>query len=192
MGCATLKNRGQLKIIGYDKKGYATRLPSSTTPKMKYGIPKFPRITSSPSPRDNSTDFNSTTANQSETQSANNAVITISIVVPVCFMILGGSLIFLQYRYGTGFRCGCIPYRRRMDKLKNSNEDVSNSNQMESEGSQAQCTSGTQTEQHEIENIGPAEPHYTEKEKEKNVFNFCKKRTLENIKKFKTPEVEIV
>ena len=132
MGCATLKNTGKIQIVGCDNKiGYATRTPSSTTPKMKYRRPKFSKLTPLPE-ADNSTDFNSTTDNPSENESADTTVITVSLVVPASFLILGGSLIYVQYRWGVGLRCGSIPYRRRMNnKLKNSNEDISDSSQME-------------------------------------------------------------
>ena len=186
MGCATLKNIGKIQIVGCEnKREYATRSPPSTTPKLKYKAPKFAKLT--PSPReDNSTDFNSTTVNPLESESTDTTVITVSVVVPASFVILGGSLIYLQYRWGGGLRCGCVPYRRRMNnKLKNSNEDISDSNQMESELHQplSTCEFQIDAESKTVENIGPMNHgHLDHLQGYNELFKFCPKRTEENLK----------
>ena len=185
MGCATLRNTGKIQIVGCDtKRGYATRSSSTTTPKLNYRRPKLGRLT--PSPRDdNSTEFNSTTVNPSETESADTTVITVSVMVPASFVLLGGSLIYLQYRWGGGLRCGCIPYRRRMNyKFKNSNEDISDCNQMESELHQPESTYEFQNENKSVENIGPIHHDHLDHPLEYNeLFQFCPKRTEQNLSK---------
>ena len=186
MGCATLKKKGNIQIVGCEnKKGYVTRSPSSTTPKMKYVRPKFARLTPSPTD-DNSPDFNSTTVNPSETESGDTIVITVSIVVPTSFVILRGSLIYLQYRYGGGWRCGCLPYRRRVNnKFKNSNEDISVSYQMESDLQQPQssCEFQNGAENKTVENIGPMDHvNLNHPQTYNQLFEFCPKRTEENLK----------
>ena len=72
-------------------------------------------------------------------------------VVPVTFVMLSGCLIYvdLQYRQRTGWKFGCIPYRRA-NKLRTSQENLND------EGST--CVDSTQEELNandKIENIGP-------------------------------------
>ena len=44
-------------------------------------------------------------------------------VVPASFVILSGCLIYIQYRQRTGWKFGCIPYRRA-NKLRTSQENL--------------------------------------------------------------------
>ena len=70
-------------------------------------------------------------------------------VVPVTFVILSGCLIFVQYRERTGWKFGCVPYRRA-NKLRTSQENLND------EGSS--CVDTTKEELNandKIENIGP-------------------------------------
>ena len=65
-------------------------------------------------------------------------------VVPVTFVILSGCLIYVQYRQRTGWKFGCVPYRR--EKKENINDEGSS------------CVDTTQEELNandKIENIGP-------------------------------------
>ena len=70
-------------------------------------------------------------------------------VVPVTFVILSGCLIYVQYRQRTGWKFGCVPYRRA-NKLRTSHENWND------EGST--CVDTTQEELNandKVENIGP-------------------------------------
>ena len=70
-------------------------------------------------------------------------------VVPVTFVKLSGCLIYVQYRQRTGWKFGCIPYRRT-NKLRTSQENLND------QGST--CVDTTQEELNasdKIENIGP-------------------------------------
>ena len=67
-------------------------------------------------------------------------------VVPVTLVILSGCLIYVQYRERTGWKFGCVPYRRA-NKLRTSQENLND------EGST--CVDTTQEELNaHIENIG--------------------------------------
>ena len=39
-------------------------------------------------------------------------------------MILSDCMIYMQYRHRTGWKLGCIPYRRRLNKFRDSNDDL--------------------------------------------------------------------
>ena len=45
-------------------------------------------------------------------------------MLPTSFVILSGCMIYIQYRHRTGWKFGCIPYRRRLNKLRDSNDDL--------------------------------------------------------------------
>ena len=67
-------------------------------------------------------------------------------VVPVTFVMLSGCLIYVQYRQRTGWKFGCIPYRRA-NKLRTSQENLN-------EGSTSVDSTQEELNAH-IENIGP-------------------------------------
>lgn len=51
--------------------------------------------------------------------------IFLSIVIPTTFVILGGALVYIQYRKRSGFKRGIIPCRRQAtSKFKNSDESL--------------------------------------------------------------------
>ena len=45
-------------------------------------------------------------------------------MLPTSFVILSGCMIYIQYRHRTGWKFGCILYRRRLNKLRDSNDDL--------------------------------------------------------------------
>lgn len=70
-------------------------------------------------------------------------------VVPVAFVILSGCLIYVQYRQRTGWKFGCVPYRKA-NKLRTSQENLNDQG----------CVSVDNTHEElnaceKIENIGP-------------------------------------
>ena len=70
-------------------------------------------------------------------------------VIPAPFVILSGCLIYVQYRQRTGWKFGCIPYRRA-NKLRTSQENLNDE--------QSSCVDTAHEElnaHEEIENIGP-------------------------------------
>ena len=70
-------------------------------------------------------------------------------VVPVTFVILSECLIYVQYRQKTGWKFGCIPYRKA-NKLRTSQENLNDE--------RSTCVDTTQEELNandQIENIGP-------------------------------------
>ena len=44
-------------------------------------------------------------------------------VLPTSFVILSGCMIYIQYRHRSGWKSGCIPYRR-VNNLRDSNDDL--------------------------------------------------------------------
>ena len=68
-------------------------------------------------------------------------------VVPVTFVILSGYLIYVQYRQRTGWKFGCVPYRRA-NKLRTSQENINDEGSMSVDSTQEELNA-------HIENIGP-------------------------------------
>lgn len=76
---------------------------------------------------------------------------TLSVIIPVGVALIGGTIIFIQYRRGRGWKCGILPYRRGNDRLRNSDENISNSNN----GNAGDGTNnGVNTQNIPIEDIG--------------------------------------
>ena len=75
-------------------------------------------------------------------------------MVPVTFVILSGCLIYVQYRQRTGWKFGCVPYRRT-NKLRTSQENVSDQGCVSVDTTQEELNT-----HEEIENIGSLS-HFT-------------------------------
>ena len=132
--CATLRNPGKIKIHGCERNvKVKTRTTSTitlttttltTTTRLKLPRPRFSRVTSpsvllSTETDDNSTEFNVTTANPAlQMESESPFVITLSVVTPASFLLIGGFLMYIQYRRGAGLSYGCIPWRRNSNPLR--------------------------------------------------------------------------
>ena len=69
-------------------------------------------------------------------------------VLPTSFVILSGCMIYIQYRHRTGWKFGCIPYRR-VDKLRDSNDDLH-----EQESTSLDTTQKELNEHDNVGNIG--------------------------------------
>ena len=63
-------------------------------------------------------------------------------------MILSGCMIYIQYRHRTGWKFGCIPYRR-VNKLRDSNDDLH-----EQESTSVDTTQEELNAHDNVENIG--------------------------------------
>ena len=70
-------------------------------------------------------------------------------VVPVAFLILSGCLIYVQYRQRTGWKFGCVPYRRA-NKLRTSQENLNDQGCISVDTTQEELNANDK-----IENIGP-------------------------------------
>ena len=70
-------------------------------------------------------------------------------MVPVTFVILSGCVICIQYRQRTGWKFGCIPYRRA-NKLRTSQENLNDQGCISVDTTQEELNANDK-----IENIGP-------------------------------------
>ena len=46
------------------------------------------------------------------------------LVIPISFIIFGGTPIYVQYRQKGGFKFGMVPYRRQSGKFKTSDDNL--------------------------------------------------------------------
>ena len=69
-------------------------------------------------------------------------------VLPTSFVILSGCMIYIQYRHRTGWKFGCIPYRR-VNKLRDSNDDLH-----QQESTSVDTTQEELNSHDNVENIG--------------------------------------
>ena len=169
-GCATVNIGNGVRIAGCEGENRNTHnaaaattrnLVSSTTHKMPFGIPphkKRPYRPYPPERNDNRTDDNnSTTTEMPPGDNANDNTngfpwaATLSIVIPTTVAIIGGRLIYIQWKKNRGVTAGSVPYRRSTERLRNSDENISD-DLIPSGGSNNEVN----TENIPIENIGAA------------------------------------
>ena len=159
-----MKEVPAVKIIGCEGKrntdSVITTTPKnlvrSSTHRLPPGIPHHKRRPYRPYPprRINGTDDNNATTTEMPGDNANdNAngfpwVTTLSIVIPTTIAIIGGRLIYIQWRKGRGVTYGSVPYGRSTERLRNSDENISDT--------PGNAEDGINTENIPIENIGAA------------------------------------
>ena len=99
-------------------------------------------------------------------------------VIPASFVLLGGAIIYVQYRQRTGFKCGIIPYRKhQVPKFKTSDESLVLSDSI------TQTTSTTLSKNYPlIENIGAMNSLVTPSETiEVDLFAFSSEITRKSL-----------
>ena len=110
--------------------------------------------------------------------------------VPVTFVILSGCLIYVQYRWRTGWKFGCVPYRRT-NKLRTSQENLNDQGCISVDTAQEELNT-----HEEIGNIGPLS-NFTPLE-DVDLFVFTDNNSLgnpfrdRNVARTRRPKIHVV